>query len=162
MRTRILLAVCGVALAAFEAFRLLTQVGFSDLVVLALWLAAAVAIHDGILSPLVVSAGWAISRFVPSRGRPYLQFGLVVAVLVTVIAVPLIIREDTQPGSKAILNQAYGGNLTILLAHNYEPPTWPRAGCSSTIVRADRSGSDPTRVPAHLDHPARPRCSRGE
>lgn len=115
MRTRILLATCGVALAAFGAFRLLTEIGFSDLIILALWLVAAVAIHDGILSPLVVSAGWAISRFVPARGRRYLQFGLVVAALVTVIAVPLILREDTQPGSKAILNQAYGGNLTILL-----------------------------------------------
>ena len=36
--------------------------------------------------------------------------------LVTVIAIPLILRRDSQPRSKAILQQNYAGSLTILLA----------------------------------------------
>ena len=37
------------------------------------------------------------------------------AAMVTVIAVPMIYRRDSQPVSKAILNQNFGANLTLLL-----------------------------------------------
>ena len=46
------------------------------LVWVAVWLVAAVIIHDGILSPLVLTIGAALRRFVPDRGRRYLQAGL--------------------------------------------------------------------------------------
>ena len=37
------------------------------------------------------------------------------AAMVTVIAIPMIYRRDSQPVSKAILNQNFGANLTLLL-----------------------------------------------
>ncbi len=113
---RVALATSGVLLGLYGAFRLLTNVGFVELLVLATWLIGAVVIHDGILSPAVLAVGWFLARRVPPRARRYLQGFLVVGGLLTVIAIPLMLRRDTQPMSKAMLQQNYGGNLSILLA----------------------------------------------
>ena len=113
---RTALATSGVLLGLYGAFRLLTNVGFVELLVLAAWLIGAVVIHDGLLSPAVLAVGWFLARRVPPRARRYLQGFLVVAGLLTVIAVPLMLRRDTQPVSKAMLQQDYAGNLGILLA----------------------------------------------
>jgi hypothetical protein len=115
MRLRIALAAVGVLLGLFGAFRLLTQISTSDLIYLAGWLVGAVVIHDGILAPTVAATGAVITRFVPPRARRYVQGALVVAALVTVIALPLIHRENSQPVVKAILRQNYAGNLAVLL-----------------------------------------------
>lgn len=115
MRTRMVLAGAGILLMVFGFFRLFTEVPIPDLLILAVWLIGALVIHDGILSPLVVSVGWAIGRVMPPRARRYVQFGLVAAGLVTVIALPLIYREGSQPAVKALLVQNYGGGLTLLL-----------------------------------------------
>jgi hypothetical protein len=91
-------------------------VGFVELLILAAWLIAAVVIHDGLLSPAVLTVGWFLARRVPPRARRYLQGLLIVGGLLTVIAIPLMLRRDSQPASKAMLQQNYGGNLRILLA----------------------------------------------
>ena len=52
---------------------------------------------------------------VPDRGRRFLQVGLIVAAMVTVVAIPLIARQGTQPPAKALLLQNYAANLTLLL-----------------------------------------------
>jgi hypothetical protein len=64
----------------------------------------------------VVGVGSELRRYVPDRGRRYLQLGLIMAALVTVVAVPLIYRANTQPPAKALLLQEFGINLTVLLA----------------------------------------------
>ncbi len=89
---RIVLAVVGVGVGAYGIFQLLTQLPPQTLVLLALWLISALIIHDGLLSPAVVDVGAALRRYVPDRGRRYLQFGLIMAAMVTVIAVPMIYR----------------------------------------------------------------------
>jgi hypothetical protein len=113
---RIILAVVGVGVGAYGLFQLLSQLPRQTMVLLALWLIAALIIHDGLLSPAVVAVGAALRRYVPDRGRRYLQFGLIMAAMVTVIAVPLIYRANTQPPAKALLLQDFGINLTVLLA----------------------------------------------
>jgi hypothetical protein len=113
---RIILAVVGVGVGTYGLFQLFTQLPRQTLVLLALWLIAALIIHDGLLSPAVVAVGAALRRYVPDRGRRYLQFGLIMAAMVTVIAVPLIYRANTQPPAKALLLQDFGINLTVLLA----------------------------------------------
>ena len=114
LAARIGLGVAGVLLLAFGALRLLTTLDLADLVVLAVWLAVAVALHDGVLAPLTVGTGVLLTR-VPHRARRYVQGGLIVAALITVIAIPLIHRRDTQPEIKAILLRNYAGNLALLL-----------------------------------------------
>lgn len=115
MRTyRVALGLSGGLLLAFGGFRLVTELDGADMLVLAIWLVAAVAIHDGVIAPLTVGTGVVLTR-VPPRGRRYLQGALVVAALITVIALPLIDRQGTQPASKAILLRDYGNNLALLL-----------------------------------------------
>jgi hypothetical protein len=113
---RIILGVVGIGVGTYGIFQLLTQLPRQTLVLLALWLIAALIIHDGLLSPAVVGVGAALRRYVPDRGRRYLQFGLIMAAMVTVIAVPLIYRANTHPPAKALLLQDFGINLTVLLA----------------------------------------------
>ncbi len=116
MRTwRIVLSVAGIALAVFGAFRILTTVPIGALAILALWMLGAVVIHDGIVAPATVAVGWALAKTVPPRARRYAQTFLIGGGLVTIIAIPLILRRNTQPVSKAILQQNYAGNLTVLL-----------------------------------------------
>jgi hypothetical protein len=113
---RIVLGALGISATTYGISQLLTHVPVQSLVLLALWLIAALIIHDGLLSPAVVGIGAALRRYVPDRGRRYLQFGLIMAAMVTVIAVPMIYRANTQPPSKALLLQDFGINLTVLLA----------------------------------------------
>jgi hypothetical protein len=113
-RRRITLGVVGVLIGAFGIARLLTEIPFVNLLELAGWLIGAVVIHDGVLSPLVVGVGVLVSR-IPPRARRYVQFALIVAGLIAVVAVPLILRRHSQPAVKAILLRNYAGGLTILL-----------------------------------------------
>jgi hypothetical protein len=114
-RTRIAIAVPGILLGLFGVYRLLTEVPNDDLLVLAFWLVAALVLHDGVLSPVLVGIGWVLARVLPPRARSYVQAALVVAGLITVIALPMIYRQGTQPASKAILRQDYTTNLMIAL-----------------------------------------------
>jgi hypothetical protein len=113
---RIVLGVVGVGVGTYGIFQLLTQLPRQTLVLLALWLIGALIIHGGLLSPAVIGVGAALRRYVPDRGRRYLQFGLIMAAIITVIAVPMIYRANTQPPAKALLLQDSGINLTVLLA----------------------------------------------
>ena len=111
---RIALGVAGALLLAFGVFRLVTELDAGDLLVLVVWLIAAVAIHDGLIAPITVGTGVTLT-FVAPRPRRYLQGALLVCALITVIAVPLIGRQGTQPEAKAILLRDYGANLALLL-----------------------------------------------
>lgn len=111
---RIGLGVAGGLLLTFGAFRLVTELDPGDLFVLGVWLVAAVALHDGLIAPVTVGAGAALTG-VPARARRYLQGALLVGALITTIAIPLIGRQGTQPESKAILLRDYSANLTLLL-----------------------------------------------
>lgn len=112
---RIILAAAGILLLAFGAFRLGTEIPVRNLAFLAVWLVAALIIHDGLLSPAVVSVGWLLRRFAPDRGRRYLQVALIMSGLVTVVAVPMTYLRGSQPAVKALLLQDYGANTTLLL-----------------------------------------------
>ncbi len=111
---RIALGLAGGLLLAFGVFRLVTQLDAEDLVVLALWLAAATVLHDYVIAPITVGTGVALTH-VPPRARRYLQGALLVGALITLIAIPLIGRRGTQPESKAILLRDYAANLALLL-----------------------------------------------
>jgi hypothetical protein len=115
MRTRLLIGGAGVLLALFGVFRLVTQIPSDDLIALFVWLVAALLVHDGLVSPAVVAVGVLVTKAVPPRTRRYLQGALVTGALITVIALPLIKRENSQPRVKAILQQNFSANLAVLL-----------------------------------------------
>ena len=84
--------------------------------ILAVWLVAALVIQDAILAPSVVGVGWLLRRYVPDRGRRYLEVALIMSALITVIAVPMIFLRGTQPAVKALLLRNYGFNLILIIA----------------------------------------------
>lgn len=112
---RIVLGVVGGLLVLYGVIRLVHGLPPPLLLVLVAWLAAAVIIHLGVLSPLVLAIGAVLHRAVPDRGRAFLQAGLIMAAAVTIIAVPLILRQLTQPPAKAMLLQDFRLNLLVLL-----------------------------------------------
>ena len=112
---RIVLAVAGIALGAFGVFRLVTEIAPHSLLILVVWLVAALIIHDALLAPSVVGVGWLLRRFVPNRGRRYLQLALIMIAFVMVIAVPMILLRGSQPAVKALLLRDYGANLILII-----------------------------------------------
>lgn len=113
-RWRYALVVGGILVLLYGGLRLVFEVP-RELVGLVLWMAGVVVAHDALLAPLVVGLGWVLARTVPPRPRRFVQTGLVVGGLVSVVAIPLILREGTKPPAKALLLQDYGANLAILL-----------------------------------------------
>ena len=113
---RIILAVAGIALGAFGVFRLVSEIPTYSLLILGVWLAAALVIQDAILAPSVVGVGWLLRRYVPDRGRRYVQVALIMSALITVIAVPMIFLRGSQPAVKALLLRNYGSSLMLIIA----------------------------------------------
>ena len=112
---RTILAAAGLLLVAFGVFRLLTEIPTGSLIRLGIWLLAALIIHDAVISPAVAGVGWTLRRNVPDRGRQYLQWALIMIVVVTVIALPMIFLRGSQPPVKALLLRDYAANLTLLI-----------------------------------------------
>ena len=113
---RIILAAAGIALGAFGVFRLVSEIPTYSLLILGVWLAAALVLHDAILAPSVVGVGWLLRQYIPDRGRRYVQVALIMSALITVIAVPMIFLRGTQPAVKALLLRNYGSNLILIIA----------------------------------------------
>jgi hypothetical protein len=112
---RIILAIGGIALGAFGIFRLATEIPLHNLLILAVWLVAALIIHDAVMEPSVIGVGWLLRRYVPDRGRRYVQIALIMIVPVAVIAIPMIFLRGSQPMEKALLLRNYGVNLIMII-----------------------------------------------
>ena len=112
---RIGLAIAGAGFLLWGFYQIPGNITAKELMLLAIWLVGVVVVHDGLISPAVLGVGWLLRRFVPDRARRYVQFGLIAAALVTVIAIPLILQQGSQPVSKALLLQPYGLHLAWLL-----------------------------------------------
>lgn len=117
MRTaRWLLGALGATLLGYGTWRIFEFAQATQPKQLGVWLVAALVLHDGILSWLVVAAGWLLARLVPGRARAYLQGGLITAGLVTLVAAPLIYRQGKSQPGQALLERNYLANLVIILA----------------------------------------------
>ncbi len=114
-RIRVVIGAAGGLLVAFGLFRLVTEVPGRSLLGLALWLGAALVLHDAVLSPGIVGVGVMLRR-IPARARTFVQGALICAALVTVIAIPMMYRAGSQPRAEAILDQDFRGNLAVLIA----------------------------------------------
>jgi hypothetical protein len=114
-RWRLGLGILGVLVALYGIVNLLIHIPIQTLGWVAVWLIAAVLIHYGLVSPVVIAVSSLLRRLIPDRGRRYLQAALIAAVPVTVIAIPMIYRQGSQPPSKALLLQNFTANLGLLL-----------------------------------------------
>ncbi len=112
---RIVLAALGIAGLLYGISRLFLDVSLGTLTGVGIWLLAMLIIHDGILSPLIIALGFLLRRVFRPRARTFVQAGLIMAGMVTVIAIPMIIKQGTYPPVKALLEQDYRVNLAILI-----------------------------------------------
>lgn len=111
---RIVLGVAGGLLIGYGAARLLHGLPGPMLALLGGWLLAVLVIQLGVLAPLVLAVGAAV-RGIPDRGRGIVQAGLIIVGTVTLIAIPLMLRQFSQPPAKAMLLQDYRLNLLLLV-----------------------------------------------
>ena len=114
-RWRLVLGILGVLVFLYGVVNLGMHIPMQTLAWVAVWLVAAVLIHQGLVSPVVIGVSSLLRRLIPDRGRRYLQAALIMAVPVTVIAIPMIYRQGSQPPSKALLLQNFTANLGLLL-----------------------------------------------
>ncbi len=59
------------------------------------WLAGVLVVHDVILAPLAVLAGWALSRLLPPRGRQVVGALLFVAACLAMVAIPVLLSPSS-------------------------------------------------------------------
>jgi hypothetical protein len=79
------------------------------------WAIGSDIVVDGLLIPASIAAGFVLTKVLPGRVRRFVQGGLIAAVGVTLVALPLIHRRgQAQPG-QALLLQNYQLNLAVLL-----------------------------------------------
>lgn len=116
MRARLLLGTVGGVGVLFGAYGILSQPSRSHPGALLVWLAAAVALHDGVLVPATLLLGAIVSRTVPLRARHHVQGALVSAALITAVGLPLVHRRGSAPASKALLTQDYATHLLAIVA----------------------------------------------
>jgi uncharacterized membrane protein YhaH (DUF805 family) len=112
---RLVLSILGVLVLLYGLVNLGLHIPGSALIWVAAWLVAAVIIHHGVVSPVVIGVSVLLRRLVPDRGRRYLQAALIAAVPILVIGIPMIYRQGSQPPSKALLLQNFTANLGLLL-----------------------------------------------
>lgn len=114
---RLVLGGFGVALIGYGVLRILQNPTHSHPRELAVWLAGALVLHDALIAPAVIGTGWLLARTLPSRARSFVQGGLVVAAMVSVVGIFLVERQGkTASPALALLNQDYVVNLLILYA----------------------------------------------
>ena len=112
---RIGLAIAGLLLALFGVFRLLSEIPAGSLILLGIWLLAALIVHDAVVAPATVAVGWVLRRTAPDRERGYLQSALIMIAPVALVAVPMIALRGSQPPVKALLLRDYAANLALLI-----------------------------------------------
>ena len=112
---RIILTILGILVVLYGLAHLLISIPIATLLWVALWMIAALIIHDVVIAPSVIGVGWLLRRLLPDRARRYVQIGLIMAAGATIIAIPMIIRRGSQPPQKTLLIQNYAANLALLL-----------------------------------------------
>lgn len=115
MSERIALGTAGVLVGAYGAFRLV-ELGWTNLKATLVWLAAGVALHDGILAPATIAVAAAGMVLLPTRLRGAAAAGLLVLGTVTLTAVPVLGRFGAKEDNPTLLDRNYTAGWLILAA----------------------------------------------
>ena len=98
---------------AYGAWLLVNRQDLGQIVEVAVWLAAAVVIHDGILAPAVLGLGWLGGRLLP---RAVARGAVVVLVLLgptVLVAIPVLGRFGEKPDNPTLLDRDYTQGLLV-------------------------------------------------
>jgi hypothetical protein len=114
-----LLIAAGLGLAGYGAVLLLTTLSPWQLVALALWLAAVVVVHDGLLAPLTSALRVRWWRGAPQRPplvTAIAQVGFVVGGVLTLFVVPELWAQGRGSANPTILVGDYAIRLLVVWA----------------------------------------------
>ncbi|GAA1443543.1 hypothetical protein GCM10009641_60510 [Mycobacterium cookii] len=104
---RWVLGCLGVLVGAYGAWLALTRQDLVQLAEVALWLAAAVAVHDVLVAGTVVGATLVGRRALPRPWHAPATLGLVVWGSVSVMAVPVLGRFGARTDNPTLLDRPY-------------------------------------------------------
>lgn len=76
----------------------------------------AAVVHDLLLAPVVVLAGWGVAKVVPVRARGPVQAALIVSAVVALFSVPFVRGYGKVAPNPSILPRNYGAGLAVILA----------------------------------------------
>ena len=110
------LIVLGAVGMAYGAWLLVSRQDLGQIVEVAVWLAAAVVIHDGILAPAVLALGWLGGRLLP---RAVARGAVTVLVLLgptVLVAIPVLGRFGAKPDNPTLLDRDYAQGLLVFAA----------------------------------------------
>ena len=113
---RITLLAVGVALLAWGTYILFDTVKLPRITGLAIWIVAAIVLHDAILAPILFGAGLLLRRAghtMPGTVIAVVQGTLVVGSMVSLIVVPILVAQNFTPNNPSVLPLNYGLNLGI-------------------------------------------------
>jgi hypothetical protein len=115
---RLVLVVAGVALLGFGGIVFLLDVNPSNYPGLAVWLAAAILLHDGVAALAVFGATVLVRRAhgIPFVVRAIVQGAAVVTLVVTVLVLPEFLAIAMGPANPSVLPLDYAGNLLLFHA----------------------------------------------
>ena len=80
------------------------------------WIAGALILHDAIIAPAVLVAGFLLSRLLPVAIRGGMQATLAVCAVVVVASVPVLNAAGRRPDNASLLPHHYWQNLAIVIA----------------------------------------------
>jgi hypothetical protein len=115
---RLFLVVAGIALLGFGGIVFLLDVNPATYPGVAVWLAGAIVLHDGVAALAVFGATVLVrrARGVPFVVRAIVQGAAVVALVVTVLVLPEFLAIAMGPANPSVLPLDYAGNLLLFHA----------------------------------------------
>ncbi|TFC48275.1 hypothetical protein E3T26_07040 [Cryobacterium sp. TMT1-21] len=116
---RTVLILIGTAGLVFGLYVLFDTVRITRLPGVALWIGAAIVLHDAVLAPVVFFLGLLLRRAGHRATGTILvlvQGAIVVGSIMTLIVVPAIVAQGLSPNNPSILPLDYGRNLALFWA----------------------------------------------
>ena len=113
---RLALGGLGVLVGAFGAWLLLSRQDLEQLTNAAIWLAAGVVLHDGVLALLTLVLAAILVPLLPRAARGPAVVGSVVLGSVTLLAVPVLGRFGARPDNATLLDRSYTAGWLVLAA----------------------------------------------
>lgn len=116
----ILIAI-GLGLLGVGTVLLLTEVAPSRWLGVAVWVGAAILLHDGVVAPVVVAIGLGAERVrgrlgLDVRGVAVAQGALLVGAILTAITIPALVASTLGNPNPTILVGSYGIALAVIWA----------------------------------------------
>jgi hypothetical protein len=111
------------------------------------WIAGALLLHDALLAPAVLAAGFVLTRLLPAAIRAGMQATLAVCAFVVVMSVPVLKAVGRRPDNPSLLPHDYGQNLALVIAVLLAGGTLLTLFMAARASQARRRCSDPDSAP---------------